>query len=350
VFLIAALALVLSLAPKASAETSTIDQSCASGIASNMGLAGVDLSQSFKPALNRLNKVSVYLGKAGSMIVRISNSSGEFITSGILAGPGAGVSDQWMNFNFSAVEVTPGQTYYVHLVGSAGISAVWFYRDNSCYANGTGYKNGATINRDFGFATYGYNQTSGGNSNTNGSSGTTNSNTNSSGITLGTAPSTNTTSDIGSPTDVKAKNQSTKTELKTKIEWTKSSTDEIDGYKVYRKNGGSEYGLAAQTTKDILNATDTNLTDKTEYTYMVRAYKGDEESLNSNEATVTAKKSTLKGITLTAFENPISWTHPLVIAFFVLAFLAILFFLGWYIRDLRKAKVVKTEDPTKPAI
>lgn len=71
-----------------------------------------------------------------------------------------------------------------------------------------------------------------------------------------------------------------------KLQWEPSSTEGLDGYRVYQRPNNGEYKEpVAETAKDVTTARVTGLQAGSTHHWVVRAFKGDAESLNSNEAT-----------------------------------------------------------------
>ena len=78
------------------------------------------------------------------------------------------------------------------------------------------------------------------------------------------------------------------------LNWDKSSTSGIDGYKVYRAvEERFPIELYIQLDDDILTFTDENVEEDKTYYYLIRAYRGDEESSDSNEQVVKVEEVTL---------------------------------------------------------
>ena len=70
--------------------------------------------------------------------------------------------------------------------------------------------------------------------------------------------------------------------------WTKSTTTDIDGYKIFRSEEKTKnFKEVGKTAKDIVEfLNDKEVTAGKTYYYIVRAYKASSESANSNTAEV----------------------------------------------------------------
>jgi len=99
----------------------------------------------------------------------------------------------------------------------------------------------------------------------------------------GAAPAAPTTS-IKAPTALVVADVAADQGGSLKLDWTASTTADIDGYKVFRstaeKTGFAE--IAKTTDKTIVTYTDNTAAIGTKYYYMVRAYKTTKESASSN--------------------------------------------------------------------
>jgi len=318
-----------------------------------------DVYQTFKPTLNRLTQVAVIISaqnSGGTITLNVKKDTQVLATDSRSITSGA---KQTIYFNsFSDLTVTPAQTYKIQLSVSGTETTVWNASNaySGCYSGGEGFSDGAPIGagRDFDFTTFGYNQETpapqppGDNGDTdqdnNGEQAGVDTSTN-----YGAAPAAITSTDIKAPTNLKAANTPSKDKPAVTLTWTKSATDKIDGYKVFRKEAGKDYGQIAQTEKTVVKFIDNNVTDGAKYTYMIRAYKGDAQSENSNEATITvSKKATKKSSSIiSSFGDLISWKDPIFLAFFGAAAVAALGFLLWHLIWRRKNQeaITKKKNP-----
>lgn len=116
------------------------------------------LQQTFKPTLNRLTKVSLYMegdgvGSVTLWIVQDSESGTYYINSnGPVAEPnGKGM----MEFYFDNSVMIPGENYIILPNPTDNSSLNWFYQE-ACYADGYGFMGQAIKSFDFAFQTTGY--------------------------------------------------------------------------------------------------------------------------------------------------------------------------------------------------
>jgi hypothetical protein len=158
--------LLLLATPYAMADALTLDQSC--NVSSPLGFAQVQgqfLSQSFVPTQNRIGQIELYLdATAGDTVsVGLSTNADDWVHNasydlyeGTLT---VGQSGQtYQSISFSAVTLTPGQTYWIFMENAADASLGWAYSDPSgdnLYTSGR--PNGYITYGDMGFKTYGYN-------------------------------------------------------------------------------------------------------------------------------------------------------------------------------------------------
>lgn len=111
-----------------------------------------------------------------------------------------------------------------------------------------------------------------------------------SGSQSGAAPAATTTASIKAPTSVKAENVAGAAVPTVKLTWTKSTTTDITGYKIFRsteeKTGFKEIG---KVDKAIVEFTDTTGLASTKHFYFVRANKDASESASSATVNVTTE-------------------------------------------------------------
>ncbi len=97
---------------------------------------------------------------------------------------------------------------------------------------------------------------------------------------------------------------------KIKLTWYDNATTEV-GFRIERKTTGG-YAKVHETAVGVTRWTDTGLTEGTTYTYHVQAFKADEKSDWSNEASATTELKAPTGLTATAEisgkEVSLSWT------------------------------------------
>jgi hypothetical protein len=126
--------------------------------------------QSFKPTYDLLTRVQLYLRKAGSIttdaVVSIRSSlTGADLVSVVKPASQIPTTNSWVEFDFSDLTVTPGNTYYIILRTTGGTSTnsySWGYGSGTPYSNGVLWyssNSGSTWTQysayDFCFKTYG---------------------------------------------------------------------------------------------------------------------------------------------------------------------------------------------------
>jgi hypothetical protein len=305
------------------------------------------IAQTFRPSKSKLDKVAVHIYlAAGTLDVTIMKDPGEANESIVATVMGQTIVEGWNEFDFADIDITVGGRYGIYLF-TANPQPAWYYTGNN-YANGFAIASSTNdFTKDFGFKTYGYDP-EGATTTTTASGTTTTTALTQTGVdtsaNVGAAPAATTSASIKAPTSIKAENSPVNNKPAVKITWKASTTSDIDGYKVFRKEGKGSYKQVAQTKKTVSQFIDEKVKEETEYTYMVRTYKGSSESANSNEATIkVAKVST----TTTKVQKPVgevpvitypSWTDPQVLAFLILAALSAVGFTVWFIIDYRKRK------------
>ena len=125
-------------------------------------------AQSFKPSLDTLTKVELYVNKVGSpsadLVVSIRSSlSGQDLTAISKSPSQIPSSPGWVEFDFNDISVTPDSTYYI-VVKAGGSSSSnrynWWYSTTNTYSRGEYWVNSGSswsvnAGRDFCFKTYG---------------------------------------------------------------------------------------------------------------------------------------------------------------------------------------------------
>lgn len=239
--------------------------------------------QTFYAKENRLTSAVLTLGALAvdaTATLKIMTAEGNQLASQALTVAGANpvVPAPYSFDNFSPITVTAGQMYKLVLLRSAGPSLYW-YKTTVCDVSGNGYVDGASFpGMDYVFTTYGYTENT---------------------------PTPTPTTGIAAPTSVAAEYVTATS--KVKITWNKSSTTDIDGYRIFRSEQKTEdFTKVGTVDKGIYEYSDSEISASKTYYYYVRAYKGSDESENSNTATVTipAKKTTPA---TTAAKSASSW-------------------------------------------
>jgi hypothetical protein len=245
--------------------------------------SGHTLAQSFTPTQKNLDSIMVGIAMGADnpklVIIEVRKITGgdALIAARSIAGSTALVS--WVELDFTGTELDTNNQYQI-IVSTESTTAHWVYSTASCYAGGTAIVDGAAqANQDFGFVTTG-----------SGGASPATVETPATETPAAETPTTATTTIISEPTAVKAEYQAaTKT---IKISWTKSTTTDIDGYKIYRSEIQTKgYKKIAEAKKEIVEHSDTTFSAEKTYYYFIRAYKGTAESANSTIVSVTTPKA-----------------------------------------------------------
>ena len=259
--------LALPLNSYSAAEIQDQNDGCAAptGGDSLSDVAKFPMYQVFAPSLNRLTKVRLLFGGANTptITLTVKDMSGNQIgqTSAV-------VSAGWVDFTFaSALSLTHGLSYQIHLTREASALVIWDYCQPGGYGGGYAVTGGSVIpDKDYNFQTYGYSQQP--------------------------AVSSQLPATIEPATNLKAEDVADDTGGKIKLIWAKSGTSGIDGYRVFRHSQtNSEYKQIIEVLAKNLEYEDSGLENSQEYIYIVRAYKGDLESVDSNEARAKAENN-----------------------------------------------------------
>jgi len=302
------------------AYTDEIDQYCYSGSSDKMGLNAYTMFQTFEISYKYVTRIAVFIQGSGSTKTMVGPDKDGHFYEGTITGPSDPDGD-WVVFTPShPLEVIPGHQVVIYLYSTTDLPLYWFYRDDSCYANGTmWFLPGPTemkSNRDMGFISYGTDSIEGDDTTPGDDSDTTPADDDSANDTSdNTTDNTTTTGDNNAPGTVDTnklvvssfkvnKSLSAPPELKAtqffiskgpnvKLNWKEPDTKNIDGYNIYRQGPNEEKFTKISSTKTgIPTYIDQNVAIGKKYNYVVRSYAKESESLNSNEAsiTITAKK------------------------------------------------------------
>lgn len=96
------------------------------------------------------------------------------------------------------------------------------------------------------------------------------------------------------PKDLRFEVTETENNFAVILKWDGTDTEEIEGYRVYRAvEERFPIELYIQLDSDILEFSDENVEKDKTYFYLVRAYKGEEESSDSNEVVVKVEEETI---------------------------------------------------------
>lgn len=305
---------------------STLDQTCslASDGDSKVSLTSGGGSQYFTPTQNRLTKVVVKINGdgEGSLTSTIILDTSYVGFSDTVAEPDG--LDKIVTLRFDSLALTPGTQYRLAILATYGNDfAEWQYK-NACYAGGDALVDGAFQDYDFIFATYGYTEetppvattedstleesstsepetalestentptpasTDSGSSNSSNSSESIVSEQQTSqippdNIKINKQGQVQETSTIEPPNDLIGEYKVSKVNLS----WQASKTTDIDGYRIFRSEKESgDFQKIEQISKDQLNYSDTSIKKSKQYFYYVKAFRGQEESNQTNTVDV----------------------------------------------------------------
>jgi len=299
---------------KASAGPS-IDQQFTSGQGSvAINLSYGNFAQVFKPTMSNLSKVELELtgistGPQTMSIVIRHRIGTSWQADNLAEATNSGIANGWNTFDFDdiAVQTGPNDTYGIWTTTSSS-QIQWKYADISGYNYGYAiWQSIDKANWDYNFKTWGTNPVENVDENT--QPGNQNSNVSTpAGQTAdtGAAPATTTSAAIKAPSDLKVEYANTSANLT----WTKSTTDDITGYKIFRSESANKnFKEVGKTVKGTLTYKDTkDLTVGKTFYYFVRAYKGTEESASSSTVALLIPEATATTNTNTNRITPISET------------------------------------------
>lgn len=261
--------------------------------------------ESFVPTKDTLTKVTLSLGGSGSFKFYIYDNNWQNMMYSTTVNIGAvGTKD----IVFNPITVVPGQTYHLHVNQSATGSESWAYAtDAGCYANGIPTMGGAQQAGvgDYYFVTYGYNaadQNQAASPQADQSSGSTSSSS--------STATTTTSHDISAPTLLKAADVPNDSGNAITLNWTASVTTSIDGYRIYRSTAeNSGFASIGQSSSDTPSFTDYNAKTGTKYYYFVRAYKGTQESVDSNHVFQTSLNNSANATQKSFMQKYGTWVY-----------------------------------------
>lgn len=298
------------LIPTNSYALAPIDQVCSTGVASSNLYSFIGSNhmvyQAFIPTKNTLDAVGVRVKSEIGATSTVKMEIMDFLTppfSTIASMTKTiGSTEEWVTFDFPDVPM-PRSGYVIFLKNvSQNEHAIWRQNNGTCDPRGFAIEEGIpNMSRDFGFAVYAYDSGgSNGNNSGNGSqppaqnppSGSSSSGTSPLGTSAGTQrpPAVQTSSAILPPTSLTAKDTELDYGGAIDLAWKASVSSDIDGYKVFRRSEGDwEYVEILRLPKTFTKFTDPWAEKDKTYYYMLRSYKGSQESANSNIASATAK-------------------------------------------------------------
>jgi len=243
--------------------------------------SGHTLAQSFSPTLNRLSSVLVGVAmgadnpKDVTVEIRKITGGDQLVATETISASNTLVT--WLEFTFDDVVLNTSYQYKI-VASSASTTGHWVYSTASCTEGGSAIVDGSThADKDFGFVTYGHSVADVADPADSVESTDDASTTTSSDSTISTS--------IGEATTLVAEYISE--DKAVKLNWGKSSTTTIDGYRIYKsaeKNKG--YSRLASVDKNILEYSDNEELAEGTFYYFVRAYDGNLESANSNIVSV----------------------------------------------------------------
>lgn len=369
--------------PQKSHALGNPDQYCTVGVAGSQTVVFTgnhSALQIFVPTKNTLDAVSLWLKTEVGNTSQVKVSIGDFTTERLVVEKTQTVTNQggWVTYDFPDTPLPPS-VYFIYVQSmNMPNQASWKMAPRSCYSRGEAlvglYPNADMV---FGFAVYAYdsgNQNPPNNPPTqnppasnppSGSSGNTSSG-NQNGTTSprsplgslrgsGQAPTTQTAPTILPPKSLGAKDKELDYGGYIDLNWTASSTTNIDGYKVFRRAEGDwEYVEILRLPKNFTSFTDPWATKDKTYYYKLRSYKRSQESADSNVASATSKddmtglkkdilddyKKNAKGGVLGG--NPLLIIVPILIVLIIIG----LFILGLWVLFHRKKQPLNTATPT----
>lgn len=252
----------------------------------NLTLGTAFKAQSFRPALQHLTQVDIYLknkvkGKWIDVYILDGDTNAEITSSGHRMGAENG----WESFFFDQ-DLTKEKLYKIKVLvpNGDGDDVRWWGTINN-YSRGMQFygEYSSTEYIDMVFRTWGTDPVEIVEEQTNPGSDKTDDETGEITATSeNVAPSATTSSSITKPTELKAEYSEG-----VKLSWKASTMTDIDGYIVFRsETKGKNYTKLDQTSKSTYQYTDKTALAGTTYYYIVRAYKGSAQSVNSNEASI----------------------------------------------------------------
>lgn len=310
--------------------------------------------QSFIPLLNRLEMVNMWWsgpGFAGDQDIKTSilNSSKEVIGYSIGAPTFESEGPLIRNAEFSpALELTPGQIYYIQVDVLDGPNNLFWYRSaGECYNRGNATTEGAAQPWDFLFQTYGnmYTAPAATPAPTTPTTTTTTTPSTSSAPSTTTAvtaaaPKTTTSASISVPSNPQAAYDDINKSAF--FSWKASTTADIEGYVISRSEDGTTFTDLGAVTKDVTSYSDKNVIEGKTYHYQVRAYKGTIASPTSVVVSVAIPKdvvATADTNTENAKDEGIFTTRNILL---LSAGIIVLALVGTLIYLRRKNKTVKS--------
>lgn len=331
----------------------SIDQQYTAGTGSVSIYASLGrFAQTFKPTYSILDKVELELANvtgSHTMSVSIRHRDNLIWDEGYMTTvENQTISNGWNTFDFAdlTLKVTDTDTYGIW-INCPDNGPQWKYTGGpSTYSRGFAiWQSNDKFDWDYNFKTWGLEPTEIVDENTQPTDDTS---VVTDGQTAGSgeAPSVATSDTLKAPTDLA-------TEYRTdvgsvKLTWTKSTTNDIDGYKIYRSEnkttGFKEIGKTGKTTYEYLDGT--ALTVGTTYYYFVRSYKSTSQSVSSSTVNITIPAAAVSTVAETTKKaNPIlnmvlynkgNYDDNLFYALMMGSAAILILLLVWY--EIRRAK------------
>lgn len=369
------------LIPSNSYALGSLDQYCSNWVANSQTTAYTGNSETYQvfvPTKDTLDSVSVWLqtvvGTSSQVKVDVINATSS--NSYTIASMTKQISTQgaWITYDFPDVAMPYG-IYVIHVKSmDMPNQAIWKMAPQDCYSRGFAIINGSTANNmDFGFGVYDYGNSTvpGGNSNppaNNPPAGNPPSGSNPApapagstpvpnplGISSGSGqtPATVTSPSILPPTNLAAKDTLMDSGGSIDLNWTASTSTNIDGYKIFRRaEGDNQYVEILRLPKTFTKFKDVWATKDKTYYYKIRSFKSSQESADSNVASATSKDdwTTQKNAILDDYKKSSGNTGVLGEAGFMLIIpiVIILLIIGLFILGLWVLLHKKKQPPISP--
>ena len=242
-------------------------------------------AQTFKPTFSKLDRVELELANivgSKTLSVSIRHRNGLTWDEGYMTTvSNQTISNGWNTFDFAdqTLVLSDTDTYGIW-INCPENGPQWKYTSGpSTYDRGFAiWQSNDKFDWDYNFKTWGYEPTEIVGENTQPTD--TQTENSASSETLGTVSTS-----IAKPLNLTA--AYSQADGGVKVSWKASTTVDIDGYKVFHSESQSSgYTKISETTKAKLDAIDSNIAAGKTYYYQVRAYKGSDQSVSSNTASV----------------------------------------------------------------
>jgi hypothetical protein len=271
----------------------SIDQQHTAGTGSLAISTGLRMAQRFMPTMTGLCKVELELTNVGSnqkisIAIRHTSDGTNWDEGALATVSNQTVTNGWNVFDFEDITVDTSPAYAIFIT-AADYGPQWKYKGGpSEYGNGYAiFQNNPQYDWDFNFKTWGTNPVDTVDENTQPTGQQSDSDNGDSSAVAGKTPTATTSSSIEKPTELKAEYAEG-----AKLTWKASKTTDISGYLVFRSEAkGEGYQGIGKVEKTKVEYLDKTAVAGTTYYYIVRAYKGTDQSASSNEASLTIPAS-----------------------------------------------------------